>query len=118
MIRLPPDSFNPPLTAQLLLSLIIVWAAIIVTLGWSASALISTQTNSRLGDQHGPSLSLLIQWVSTTGRSSVIRAPIVRVLGFPNADLPVRERGFRAAGEDLTHVCSVAEDRKDRTCAF
>ncbi len=36
-----------------------------------------------------------------------MRAPVAAALGFENADLPVRERGFRAKGEQLTHVCSI-----------
>ena len=37
-----------------------------------------------------------------------MRARILEALDLPAKDMPVRKRGFRHAGERLTHVCSVS----------
>jgi hypothetical protein len=76
-------------------------------LGWVAA---STIRSSRLPDStptSKASLASLAEWLDTTGTPTVMRAPVAEALGFANADLPVRERGFRGKGEQLTHVGSV-----------
>jgi hypothetical protein len=57
---------------------------------------------------HSRPLRPLAEWVRKTGVETVVRGHIVETMGFPPVDLPVRERGFRVTGENLTHVCSVS----------
>jgi hypothetical protein len=77
---------------------IIALVAILVS---SASALPSTAFRT--------SLSQVGEWIDQTGKPTVIRGVVAEALGFPNADIRVRERGFRTTNEQFTHVCSTAD---------
>lgn len=55
------------------------------------------------------SLSQVGEWVDRSGKITVMRGNIAEKLGFQNNDLRVHERGFRIAGEQLTHVCSTTD---------
>ena len=49
----------------------------------------------------------LFKWIADTGKPTVIRANVSKVLGFGERDVSVRERGFRRLGERFTHVLAV-----------
>jgi hypothetical protein len=51
--------------------------------------------------------SWVLQWITKTGKPTVVRASVAKGFGLATADIPVVERGFRAEGERLTHVCAV-----------
>ena len=96
-----------PLNRGVLVALVVVWTGILLTLGWAARTVVASPNTSQSRPASQTSLAPIAKWVEQTGTITVIRAPIAVALGFENADLPVRERGFRAKGEQLTHVCSI-----------
>lgn len=55
------------------------------------------------------SLLQIAERIDQTGKPSVIRGVVAEALGFPDADIRVRERGFRKIGEQFTHVCSTSD---------
>jgi len=93
-----PDPFALPTIAVL--------AFIVITLVWIAKVGASIEANHNKTGLSAE-ISLVAQWVIRTGKPTVVRANIAEGLGVANSDIPVRERGFRAEGERLTHVCAV-----------
>lgn len=93
--------------SALVIQLIVVWASVsgIVAL---IAILISSASALPVMEFH-TSLSQVGEWIDQTGKPTVIRGVVAEALGFPNVDIPVRERGFRTANEQFTHVCSTAE---------
>src|SRR6266446_8086739 len=107
MIMLPSSSwaehFRPALFTQLTVvraSLVGVIALIAIVVS-SASALPTIAFRT--------SLSQVGEWIDQTGKPTVIRGVVAEALGFPNVDIRVRERGFRTANEQFTHVCSTTD---------
>lgn len=96
-----------PLNRGTLVALVVVWTSILLTLGWAARMVVASPNMSQSSATFQTSLARIAKWVEQTGTATVMRAPVAAALGFGNADLPVRERGFRAKGEQLTHVCSI-----------
>ena len=80
---------------------------VLFALGWVAGAAIASSRLPESAPTSQASLESLAQWLDTSGTATVIRATVAKALGFTNADLPVRQRGFRGEGEQLTHVGSV-----------
>lgn len=89
------------------MALVVVWTSILLTLGWAARMVVASPNMSQPRATSQTSLAPIAKWVEQTGTATVMRAPVAAALGFENADFPVRERGFRAKGEQLTHVCSI-----------
>jgi len=80
---------------------------VLFAFGWVAETVIASPRLPGSAPTRQTSLASLAQWLDTSGTPTVIRAPVAKALGFANADLPVRERGFRDKSEQLTHVGSV-----------
>ena len=76
-----------------------------------ASASVSSEPRAR-------GLKPLAEWVLNTGTSTVIRGPVLRPMNLPDADMPVKQRGFRKTGEVLTHVCAVGVSPADADLIF
>jgi hypothetical protein len=77
----------------------------------SLVAILHSNIHASVGqDAHsGRPLHAVRDWVQRTGKPTVIRSHIVRAIGWPDADVPVRERGFKTVGEVLTHVCAAPD---------
>ncbi len=100
-------SAQEPLNRGFLVALVFVWTSILLTLEWAARMVVASPNMSQSRATSQTSLASIAKWVEQTGKATVMRALVAAALGFENADLPVRERGFRAKGEQLTHVCSI-----------
>ena len=97
------EHFQPALLAQLAL----VWGFAIGIIPVIA-ILVSSASAFPVSTFH-TSLSQVAEWIDLTGKPTVIRGVVAEALGFPNADIRVRERGFRNTKERLTHVCSTTD---------
>jgi len=106
MVRLSPDS-ETSRPDPIVLPAIVVLTFIVISLVWIAkvgASLEGTHNYAHLG----PGISPVLQWITKTGKPTVVRASVAEGFGLANTDIPVKERGFRAEGEKLTHVCAVA----------
>jgi hypothetical protein len=85
---------------------IVVLIFIVISLVWIAKVGASLEaTHNYTSSSAG--ISSIFEWIKKTGKPTVVRANIAEGFGLPNSDIPVLERGFRAEGEKLTHVCAV-----------
>ncbi len=103
--RIPPgDSLNLGMFAAMLL----LWNVIIWTIFFVVVIALTSSARAMPSAAFETSLAPVAEWVRQTGKSTVMRGPVLRALGFPENDVRVIERGFKGNEEQFTHVCSLS----------
>ena len=104
MVRFSDSETSRP--DPIALPAITVLTFIVLSLVWIAKVGASLEA-TRNYPPSSAGISSILQWIKRTGKPTVMRANVAEGFGLPNSDIPVLERGFRAEGEKLTHVCVV-----------
>jgi len=104
MVRFSDSETSRP--DPIALPAITVLTFIVLSLVWIAKVGASLEA-TRNYPPSSAGISSILQWIKRTGKPTVMRANVAEGFGLPNSDIPVLERGFRAEGERLTHVCAV-----------
>jgi hypothetical protein len=106
MVQLFPVESDTCRPDPVVVPAIAVFTFIIISVVWvgELGASLEAAKTYRLAD---PDMSLVLRWIKATGKSTVVRASVAHAFDLPNSDIPVMERGFRADGEQFTHVCAI-----------
>ncbi|MEO7165924.1 MAG: hypothetical protein ABI016_02695 [Chthoniobacterales bacterium] len=103
--RIPPTG---SLNLDMFAALLVQWNVIIWTIFFVVFIALSASARATRSAAFETSLAPVAEWVKQTGRSTVMRGPVLQALGFPAIDARVVERGFRRNKEQFTHVCSLS----------
>lgn len=68
--------------------------------------------------QKANDFSSIVEWVATSGVLTVVRANVVHAMHLGQQDILVHERGFRAIGDEITHVFAVCAAPRDPNIVF